>query len=185
MDLVLEFGLKIGSELNQDTVDLIQERDGFLKLKRKILQFAQYRIRSEHEVRMRLKKHGCEQEEAQTLVDWLYEFDYLNDMRFAKAFIAERMRLRPSGTAKLRAELKAKGIDAFTIDDALQQSGPSDNELVVACKQAAAKKLRTIEGKPYDKKRRALESFLSRRGFAYEIVRTVVNELLPRTEGAP
>lgn len=180
MDLVLEFGLKPGLDVTRETVEAVQEKDGFLKVKRKILQFAQYRLRTEYEVRQRLRKHECSVEEIQILVDWLYKFDYLNDMRFAEAFIRERMRLRPSGEGALRQELRAKGLDGYTIDDALQQFGPSQAELAQKCREAAEKKLRSINNKPLDKQQRSLRDFLSRRGFAYEIVKQTVAELVPK-----
>ena len=102
----------------------------------------------------------------------------LDDEAVAAAFVRDRLRHRPRGKARLRSELRAKGLGGSlsgeVVDAVLADEGVSEQDLAVrvaegwlrrqgtAAVEALAASTRTVES---EKARRRLYGHLARRGF--------------------
>jgi len=134
-----------------------------------------FRLRSEKELFLRLKKKGYpEQVIRQTLV-FLKEKRFIDDNLFAKSWIESRLK-RPLGLRRIREELKLKGLDKEIIESKISQAKKdySEEDCVRRIAQEKFDKLKGAE--PYSAKRRVY-AFLLRRGFSPEIVIDVINQL--------
>lgn len=137
------------------------------------------RMRSRKELADRLKKKGTTPEVAATVLDRLTEVGLINDEAYARAFVASRQRTKPRGARALAMELRQKGIADPIITAVLLELDEGEDTLAAAAR-AVAPKLRALQGKPPEEARRKAEQFLLRRGFNYEIARTVLDQALPR-----
>jgi regulatory protein len=108
-------------------------------------------------------------EEIRSVLDRLEDSGLLSDRRFAEALV--HARAARYGTARLRHELKARGIADALVDEAL--AGDTEAEL------ARARQLwrRKFGVAPADRVEYARQArFLQRRGFATETIRKVLEE---------
>lgn len=133
-----------------------------------------FRLRSEKEIRVRLKKKKFDQKIIEETVAFLKDQDFINDNYFAKAWLESRLK-RPLGLRRIKEELRQKGIDKEIINSQISEikKDYSEEEIVAEIAKARFNRLKNIE--PQKAKRR-LYAYLLRRGFSPEIVIDVLNQ---------
>lgn len=141
--------------------------------------FLSVRPRSIAETRRRLRFLGYRHDLVETVLGRLVTLGYLDDQAFARAWLESRDRARPRGTAALRGELAAKGIDRETVRVLLDErvdAAPDADE-------AAARRLLERRGAavrrepdPVRRRQRAY-ALLARNGFAPDVCREVAGQL--------
>jgi len=127
------------------------------------------RARSEKELREALKRAGFAEEIIVAAVADCKQQGFVDDANFARQFIQSRLRNRPMGRMRLTVELKQKGIDAATINSALDEALTSDDQIALA-DQLAEKQRKRLANLPAPKARQRLADFLRRRGFDWETI---------------
>ena len=134
-----------------------------------------YRLRSENELKARLKQKGFSEELAETTVSFLKDKEFIDDRVFAKGWVSSRLK-RPLGLRKIEQELAQKGLAQETIQDALAQAKEHYNESQVVSQLAQQRfsKLKDIE--PLKAKVRVY-AYLTRRGFSPEVVGEVIRDV--------
>lgn len=108
----------------------------------------------------------------------LKDQDYLNDEDYAKAWLEERIKNRPSGRALCWKKLKEKGIDKDIIDKVLDVILDENKELELAETLAQNKKaaLKT-QHVHYKKISHKIAFFLQNRGFPANVIMEVLEHL--------
>jgi regulatory protein len=182
-ELVLTEHLHVGDEVDDARLEALEARDRGWKARDAALSLLSHRARSATELKRRLKRKGIEAETADETVERMEELGMVNDASFAESFVRDRVRLRPHGRRRLKAELRAKGVDDETaraaIDEVLEREDASETDLA----RAAAARWKPRPGEEADRARRRLQGFLARRGFGGDAVRTVVGEKLRGNSG--
>ena len=105
----------------------------------------------------------------------LKEENYLNEERFAKAFISGHLR-KKWGKEKIKAALLQKGITSATIKkylDDVEETGYKEQLL-----ELAEKKLRSIKAETRNEKKLKLLRFLVGRGYSVAECTAVIKKLL-------
>lgn len=74
-----------------------------------------------------MQRWGVSPQEQQQVLQLLIKDKFIDDKRFAEAFVREKVNLSAWGEFKIRAALRNKGIDSEIINQALQQLSESDN----------------------------------------------------------
>jgi len=113
--------------------------------------------------------------------------DLLNDEDFARWFVDQRVRLKPKGKKALSLELRQKGVDKEIISQVLADENlyPLDKEKEAAY-QVGRKAFNQLQSLLTNGKkdmitlRRRLYQRLASRGFSYDLVKTVVDDLLTK-----
>ena len=139
--------------------------------KQEAFRFLAYRARSQAEVHRKLAKRYSE-EVIDRVIAELLEQRFLDDAAFAKEWRQQRERRRPRGENLLRRELLQLGIDREVVSEALEDFDAADNAYRAA--QPLAKRL---EGNEYGKFRQKVWAYLQRRGFAHEVIASVVERI--------
>lgn len=98
------------------------------KNKQQALRYLTTRMRSEKEMREYMAKKHVAIDEIDEIIAYLYYYQYLDDVQFARAFVRDKLHFHPCGRHKLVFALKEKGIDAFTIEDVLEELFPIEKE---------------------------------------------------------
>ncbi|MBI4974913.1 MAG: regulatory protein RecX [Candidatus Omnitrophica bacterium] len=134
------------------------------------------RPRSEHEIRQRLKLKGYNYFVIDDVVESLKGSRDIDDGKFAKFWVDSRMHLNPVGDIVLKHELKDKGIGDAIIEATLEAKDKTYDEYEVAFNMARG---RFERFKKIDRRKAAkrVYDFLLRRGFKYENVRRIIEEL--------
>ena len=91
-----------------------------------------YRPRSEQEIRRALQQKGHAGETADAVVARLRDLHYLDDEAFAVTGWRTASASGPGGGRLLRAELRQKGVDAETADQAIADAGGDEHALALA-----------------------------------------------------
>lgn len=135
------------------------------------------RPRSESEIRRRLKLKGYGAGVIEDVVDGLKKIGEIDDARFAKLWVDERMRLNPAGDVVLRHELIQKGLSNAIVEAALAKKAEEYDEYAIASSMASERfeRLKKLDRR---KALKRLYDFLLRRGFAYETVRKVIDNVV-------
>lgn len=84
----------------------------------------------ESEVRERLQKAGVSPDEADRIVDYLYDEQYLDAARYCRAFSRDRLRFAHWGRVKIQQALRLKGLPDADIRQALEEL-PEDEYLSI------------------------------------------------------
>ena len=132
--------------------------------------------RSEFDVRRLLERWGSAAEERQRIVDTLVRERFVDDRRYAEAYVREKVRFSGWGRFKIRAALRAKRIDESIIEEALGQvDGASMREKLEHRLQM--KMARTRARDEYDLRGKLLR-YGAGLGFDTDMVLEVVEHLL-------
>jgi len=139
------------------------------------------RPQSEHEIRERLKLKGYSEAVVGQIVELLKKVGDIDDTRFASLWVESRMRMNPAGDVVLKHELKARGVSDAIIEATLTEKAEKYDEYEVAFSMA---KERFERFKRLDRQKamKRVYDFLLRRGFAYNNVRRVIEELMQNSK---
>jgi regulatory protein len=148
--------------------------DAIDKLTAKTLKLLSYRPRSVYEIRFRLKKISPSPKLINQVINRFLEEDLLNDQKFARWWVDQRINHRPRGNFALKAELFQKGIDKEIIDQVL---------LTPAQEKKLAKKIissRQTQLKSLSLRRQKIKAsqWLKTRGFTSSAIYAVIDELI-------
>lgn len=89
--------------------------------KLKMESFCAYQERAQQEVRDKLYTWGLHSEDVENIIAELITENFLNEERFAKAFVRGKFRIKKWGKVKIIQHLKAKSISSPLIKIALRE----------------------------------------------------------------
>lgn len=167
--MVVAAGLHTGQFLSDREIEQLNSQDERHKAYDRAIFYLGFRARTRLEIERYLRDKDYSPQVITETIQRLIEENYLDDAAFAQTWVEERGRFKPRSGKALRYELRQKGIDAATIEEALDDL---DEESLAW--QAIENKLRQWQRlDELDFKKKAF-GFLSRRGFGYQVVRVVV-----------
>ena len=178
---VTALGLERDGSLSEKTLaDLAQRAEAF-SARVVALRMLAARALSATEVQRRLLRKGHSKASADLAVQGLLEAGLINDDEFARHYARTRARRQRFGPRRLVADLKRMGVKdqvALTaVTEALAEDGLDAGDML---REAAARKVRSLQGIDTDTARRRLRAYLLRRGFSGREVIAVVKDALPR-----
>lgn len=168
--------LRPGQFLSDAEIARLRELDARQQAYERVLRLLAHRPRSEAEVRRYLEGKDMPPDAVEQVLERLRREGYLDDAAFVRFWVENRERFRPRGPWALRQELQRKGVAQPLIEEAL--AGVDSEE---SAYRAARRRLRRWSGLAYDDFRRAVGSYLARRGFDYDLISDVVEQLWKET----
>lgn len=78
-------------------------------------QYCAYQERTHKEVEQKLQKMGMVPEASDAIILYLLQHDFLNEERFAKAYVSGKFRIKKWGRIKIMLHLRQKGISTANI----------------------------------------------------------------------
>ena len=140
----------------------------------KMAKYCAYQERCVKEVRDKLKTFDIAEEEKTKILDYLLDNHFVNDERYAKAFVRGKVNQSGWGVNKIRFHLIQKGIDKDIIDEAL---GQTDEEVYrQRLIEILKTKAKTIKAASDFEKKRKLAAYAMQKGFEGSLVWEVVKE---------
>ena len=140
----------------------------------KMAKYCAYQERCVKEVRDKLKTFDIAEEEKTKILDYLLDNHFVNDERYAKAFVRGKVNQSGWGVNKIRFHLIQKGIDKDIIDEALGQTDEEayHQRLIEILKTKA----KTVKADSDFEKKRKLAAYAMQKGFEGSLVWEVVKE---------
>jgi regulatory protein len=176
-------GLRTGDDLDGPAVDKIKSTEAKTQAKNIAINYLSYRQRSSKEIIDHLKKKGFTHECAEDVTHQLQSARMVNDLEFARTFVRDRLKRKPTGQALLRAQLLTKGIASSMTNMVLAELISPQSQQASAL-QAAKRKIQLTQyskrNLDEEKRKKRLLDFLLRRGFSYEIALKTIHTTLDR-----
>lgn len=138
------------------------------------LQRLSVRARSRKELAQDLKSRDVPADAAAEVLDRFSEVGLVDDAAFAQEWVESRG--RRSGAARLRQELRQKGVAEEDIADAL--GGRDDQADLTNARELATRKAATMKSLDRVVRQRRLTALLARRGYSSAVIRRVIGEVL-------
>ncbi len=152
----------------------IMSKEEVNKGKEYALKLLEYRERSEQEIKDRMRRKGYEKKVITETIEFLKNQNLVNDERFARMWTESRLR-RSYGRWKISSDLKGKGVDRELIDEVLKELYSGVNEAQMAL-ELVERRWPSL-GKEDNLMLRRISNFLKRRGFSFEIIADVMNQI--------
>ena len=169
-DELLRFDLYTGLDIGPDAVVELKRAAAKSEARLRAVSIVSARPLSRQELTKRLTGKGSAGEDAEAAADWLEDIGALDDLGYAKALVRHYSG-RGCGEAKLRDELRRRGVPRELWDEALE-SAPDPAETI---EKVLASRLRGRV--PDERERKKLSDLLLRRGFSWRDVRAALSAL--------
>lgn len=170
---VLTASLHVGLEITEEELLKVQEAAEIGNAHDKALSMLDMRRRSTKELRDYLRRKEFEPQVIQAVTDRLTRAGLLNDEEFARAWIRDRLLLKPKSKRALSAELFAKGI-AREIADTVLSELDGDDELS-ALKDSLARRLRQSKYATRENDDKLIAA-LAREGYRYSDIKNCLQQ---------
>ena len=141
----------------------------------KLQRYCAYQDRCHKEVAQKLKDMQMIPQASEQIIMTLIEENFLNEERFAMAFVRGKFKIKKWGRRRLTSELKQRNISKFLINQALGQI--SDVEYQTVFEALAYKKANSLKGVSVLKKKKKLADYLLYRGWEPYLVYEKINQL--------
>jgi len=171
LDNFVLLGLRVGQELTEKEIEEIVKKAEFQKALDKTYRFAMVRPRSEKEVLDYLKRKKYHILIYDKLLEKLKYFDLLDDFKFAKWWVEQRLLLGKKSKRVIEQELLQKGINRNTIEDVLGETKIDEEKMA---KELVEKRMYRWEKLDPKLRRQKIAQYLVGKGFGWEIIEKVV-----------
>ena len=123
-----------------------------------------------------MKRWGVDDNDAQRVLQRLIAERFIDDSRYAAAFVREKMNLSGWGSYKIVAALRRKGVDNRIIENVLSQYGSVDME--ERLQGLLEKKIKTVKYRDTSDLRAKLFRFAASRGYDYSTAMQAVDRVV-------
>jgi len=169
--------LRKGQVLSDDEITALRREDDITRSVDQIVRLLARRPYSVSEIRHHLESKRVDPPTIDEVLVRLERLGYVDDLAFARYWIENREHFRPRGPRALRYELRQKGIDESLIATVMDELDTHDSAY-----RAAQEQVRRLHHPNKQDFRNKIGTFLVRRGFEYEFVREVIEQLTQELE---
>jgi len=134
--------------------------------------FCAYQERSQQEVRNKLYDLGLYPDAVERIICQLIEGNFLNEERFARAYVQGKFNLKTWGRIKIKQGLKLKGVPEKLINKTLQSI--DGDVYLLKLEQLLDKKANQLTEKDAFKRRYKLIQYAISRGFEADLINDVL-----------
>ncbi len=92
----------------------------FDEAKEKALRYLEFRSHSEKELSDKLKRAGAKDDDILAVMEFLKEYNFLNDRAYAEKYAHDLVVLKKFGKKRVKLELSKKGISSEILDEVLE-----------------------------------------------------------------
>ena len=175
-EVASRLGLKKGESLTEQKIKQILRQKNENEAKDVALRFLSFRRRTEKDVREKLQKKGFDEKAIKKTIAKLKDYDLINDLEFATAWVKERLAYKPRGKKLLQQELWKKGIKKEIIDKVIQELCHYEDKSALELLEKIKKRYKNLE---LQVAKRRMYGLLLRRGFSYETAKNALKLTIP------
>jgi regulatory protein len=166
---LVKLGLRKGQELTETEAEELKTESDFGKNYVRALDLISRRLRSEREIRDYGWRKQWSQANIERVIERLHERRYLDDEKFAEAFLRSMAATKNNSKRQVQLALRKKGIKTEIIDKVIDQSEEySEAE--------ALKKLIAKKASHYDDQKKLI-AYLAKRGFRYDDITQALSDV--------
>lgn len=149
----------------------------YAEAKAKLEALCAYQERCQFEIRNKIVSWGFATNDIDQLVADLISDRFIDEERFASAFVSGKFRIKKWGRIKIKSRLSQKNISTYSIQKALKEI--DQDEYWVSIVHLAKRKMRDLdkEKDPWIKRVKIIQ-FLQSKGYESDLIMDAVNEVL-------
>ncbi len=173
-----ELGLVVGTPWTADLASRITHSTSVDKIYRSAtfrLSKRMYAV-ADLKRKLRMSKHQPSAEIVDEVIEKLLAKNLLDDEAYGRALIRDIQLRRPAGPRLLQTKLMQKGLNHKLIEQLIKETA-ADRDDFDAAMTMAKKKVNSLKRLPVQKARQRLYGQLTRRGFEYDTVSQVMENL--------
>lgn len=144
--------------------------------KLKAADFCAYQERSQQQVRDKLYDYGLHYDEVEEVLTELIMEGFINEERFAKAFIGGKFRMKKWGRQKILQSLRPHKISEYCIRKGMEEIDP--DEYWQALRHHAERKYEQLTGNSTYVIKGKLTQHLYAKGFESDLIREAVEQIV-------
>lgn len=177
LDTKLDHDLQVGTPWTDALAGALREELARSNAYRAAVRILSKRAKSSAELARKLREYGYESEAIAWSTHRLTELGVLNDEEYARMVVRAQLSRKPAGRRLLAGKLREKGIDQPIADRVLDEL-LQDRDTLADARKLAAQAARSISDR-YERevRDRRISGRLARRGFDYDTIRRVMDEL--------
>ncbi len=165
---LLRLGLHNGQEFTAQELEDLKDTSIQDKARYQALNQLSRRARSEWELRDYLKRKDYAPEIIDAVLAQLSDYGYVDDKKFAEAWVANRRLLKATSARRLQQELKQKRVSDDVISQVLEEDETDELEVL---KELVERKRKQTKYQDNLK----LMQYLSRQGYNYEDIKSALS----------
>lgn len=141
----------------------------------KIKYYCAYQERSHQETKDKLYQFGLNTAEVDEQLARLIEENFLNEERFAIAFVGGKFRMKKWGRIKIKSELKMKRVSPYNIAIAMKEINEEDYQAVM--EKLIAEKWAEFKSDQYIVRQVKTIRYMLQKGYETELVRDYLQKI--------
>jgi regulatory protein len=177
VNVVAKFRLREGMELSAERVGEIQLGEVKQECFDQAMKYLEARLHSRAELQRKLARREYGPAVIEAVVGDLTRMGYLDDARFAQGKAMSAAHHKHHGRRRAMVELAKAGVRGEAAEKAIQQVYSETDSTAIA-RELALKQVPRLRRLDPTTARRRLVGMLQRRGFDYEAIRPVLDEVL-------
>ncbi|NOQ70669.1 MAG: hypothetical protein GQ574_01635 [Crocinitomix sp.] len=154
----------------------MEPKYSLLEAKQKLEAYCAYQERCDQELRNKMKPWGMYSEDVDILISDLIQNNFLNEERFASAFVSGKFRIKRWGRIKIRQHLKQKFISDYSINKGLSEI--DEQEYLDTLNDLIESKNRLTTAKNKWDRLAKLQRYMQSKGYENELVREGLKDLI-------
>jgi len=164
---LIDSRLASGQKLDGGQLEALKKAAGADKAYGNALRYVAMRQRSEWEMQDYFRRKDVDAEAGAQIIARLRDLRMLDDLAFARTWVANRRLLKATSVRRLRLELAQKHVPSEVIDQVLQEDETDERDTL---RQIVAKKQARYPD------RQKFMQYLARQGFGFDDIKSVLNE---------
>jgi regulatory protein len=137
--------------------------------------YCAYQERCHAETKHKLYSFGLFKNDVDRIILQLIEEDYLNEERFAAAFVRGKFRMKHWGRVKIKYELKQKNVSDYCIRKAMKEIDDEEYEKTLA--KLTEEKMEELNGENSElTRRKKVYDYLLQKGFERDMILSFIKE---------
>lgn len=168
MEVFIKSRLKVGSEIDENTLEEFVKEIDFNKAKEKALRLLSLRAHSKKELTDKLKNSSGE-ESAEKVAEKMQNLGLIDDRSFAISYASELFSKKLHSVSKVKYELSKKGISNDIIEEIIEEISPDERQNIE----------KIFEKKHFDindeKNFRRTVAYCQRLGYNWNDIKSVIN----------
>lgn len=175
IEILYKYSLEVDTEIDESFIKDVLQGEEQNRANNYALNLLSYRWRSECEIRNSMNTKGYSQDTIDNTIKFLKEQELIDDRRFAESFIKDKINFRDWGSYRLKQELFSKGVSKNIVDEVIEKYCDDEFERAM---NLASKKIKSYKNDDKNAIYRKLGGYLQRKGYSYDVISSVLKELL-------
>jgi regulatory protein len=177
LNIVAKLRLRVGMTISHEQIQRIESEQARQSCMNRALRILSRRMQSRDELKQKLQRGAFSPALIEGVLNDLAQQGYIDDIRFAQAKVRAAMQNKHHGPRRAMAELLNAGVTREVAEAAISKVQEDIDPAVIARQLALKHAPRLKKLEPHVARRRLI-GLLQRRGFDYQSITVLVNEVL-------